>query len=1047
MRKRLILALVWILLLSWFASAGCTPTPEGTPTPDLHQLRFIAQVKVDARRRVAIDLLTVNDGAQVIPRDSQFAGVWELTGPSGEELATGRVDRLPKVAPGGKPKSLAGWKGRLASGAYKLMWGAPGYGSTVLYLDIEEVDGRPQIVTEETFESPDFPPVRGFRSRDWTQTTVADFSTGEMANLTVTDVADGELRLSPGATTGVYTSTTVDADFPFNAIVPHWRADGSQHGTIRVEVRLYTAQDGWSRWYPFDDATWTAEEARFYPETPLMVSNGQQFQYRVTMTAPSGQGSPVLHEMTVTYMDTVTGPTTAQAKMMAIVGVATAEGVPAPAIIPRTAWGADEEYMTWPPEYEDVQRIIVHHTVTPNEYDEEKAAQWVRAIYYYHAVTREWGDIGYNYLVDQYGNLYEGRYGGPGAVGAHALAQNQGSVGVAVIGTYGNYPDSVPPSNVSLTSLTDLCTWEASRSYVHPLRSAPFLESVIPNLGGHRDYPPSETSCPGDELYAELPGLRGSVWDRLITYLDPYDVEWVEWKEMPIGALGPSETYSLTMRVRNVGRWTWPSGEGQGSVRLGYHWIDEEDRVVAQPPEDDHRASLEDGLPYGQIHDFESVLVTTPITPGVYTLAWDMVHEGVAWFHEANADSPLLSMTLTITGTSVTTPTPVPPTPTHTPGPDELRNGGFEANEAWTLYDTAYPARYVAHPRHSGQRALQTGIEDAAKNVYSYSSADQTFIVPDMEDTVLQYWYQIRVSDGDFGYVFLRPEGGVWRWLRVIRKNAPSWTQATHDLDAYRGRRVTLRFGTRNDGLGSASVMYVDDVAVRSMAGETPTPTPTPVPPTLTPTSTPTATPTETPSPTPTHTPTPTPSPSPTATETPTPAPPTATFTPAPPTPTVTPSPCIELAANGDFETGGGWMILDTPYKARYTDAVARTGERSLQLGIASLAENRFSYSSVEQRSFLPAGVKATLRFWYRVPDGGGKGDYGYFLFRPDGSSWRTLRFVRDATADWTPFQVDLSHYAGQFLTVRLGMRNDGGGDGAAAVMYVDSLSFQGCSP
>ena len=76
-------------------------------------------------------------------------------------------------------------------------------------------------------------------------------------------------------------------------------------------------------------------------------------------------------------------------------------------IISRAAWGADENLMTWTPEYRTVRKFVVHHTATSNG-DLDPAAT-VRAIYYYHAVTRGWGDIGYNYLIDAQGRIYEGR--------------------------------------------------------------------------------------------------------------------------------------------------------------------------------------------------------------------------------------------------------------------------------------------------------------------------------------------------------------------------------------------------------------------------------------------------------------------------------------------------------------------------------------------------------------------------------------------------------------------------------------------------------------
>ncbi|CAN0511539.1 unnamed protein product, partial [Phaeothamnion confervicola] len=90
-----------------------------------------------------------------------------------------------------------------------------------------------------------------------------------------------------------------------------------------------------------------------------------------------------------------------------------------PKLLTREAWGADDAYrfdgnVIWPPEYQEVRHVIIHHTETPTEQDPLVA---IRSIYYYHAVEQGWGDIGYNYLVDRNGTIYEGRYGGQNVVG------------------------------------------------------------------------------------------------------------------------------------------------------------------------------------------------------------------------------------------------------------------------------------------------------------------------------------------------------------------------------------------------------------------------------------------------------------------------------------------------------------------------------------------------------------------------------------------------------------------------------------------------------
>lgn len=855
--------------------------------------------------------------------------------------------------------------------------------------------------------TPDMPhPKSETRSHDWIQTTVAEFETGTRQGLTITSVEDGELELAVGVQRGVYTSPVVAADFDFTGIVPHWRADVSDDQTVLIEVRTLSSGEDWSAWQSLADIALFVQDGRTYPETPFTLSGGEQFQYRATLLAAPGQVSPVLHEVTITYMNTEVGPTTDQAQSF-IVLEQSSRGVPAPPVISREGWGADESYLDWDPEYVPSRKIVIHHTVTQNDYAEPEAAQWVRAIYYYHAVTLGWGDVGYNYLVDQYGNIYEGRNGGDDVVAGHVYGYNYGTTGVAALGTHGNMGGSVPATEAALEALTSLSAWEAARRHIHPLGESFIRDTVTANLGGHRDYPPHGTSCPGDLLYAQLPALRESVWTRMQAYLFRYSVEWVS-PTLPVSVtLQTSTTYEMSVGARNSGWFTWPQGSAQHPVRLGYHWIDEHGERVVQPPQYDHRTPLDRDVPFGDLYEFDGALFTTPTEPGTYTLAWDMVHELVVWFHDAVPESPLLTVQFEVVDQPGVTPTP-------TAEPAAIENGGFEEDRAWTIFETSYPARYVTEPRRSGQRAMQTGIADPAGNVYSFSSVEQTFTVPTGDGATLRYWYQAQVVPGDYTYVYLYADGTGWQPLLINKDNAPDWTEGVHDLSPYVGREVTLRFGTYNDGREGVSAMFVDDVSVRPGAGPPPTVTPTTARP---PTTAPTAT-----------------------------RPPTAT-----PTPTVTPTPtpvaCVELAVNSGFETDEGWSIPFTPYPARYTTAMAFRGQRSLQVGIPDPVEDRFSYSSAEQRITVPAGRTVNLSLWFFMPSSGGAGDYGYVLIRPDGGAWQAVGWVNSVTGDWTSMEADLSAYAGQTVTLRIGVRNDGLNDGATAAMYVDELSVEACAP
>jgi hypothetical protein len=128
-------------------------------------------------------------------------------------------------------------------------------------------------------------------------------------------------------------------------------------------------------------------------------------------------------------------------------------------------------------------------------------ASVVRSIYYYHAITLGWGDIGYNFLVDQNGAVYEGRFGGPEVIGAHTLGANTGTMGIAAIGNF----VSAAASEAAINSIARIIGERAP--HLDPTASGPFgARSTVPNVCGHRDF--MATECPGDALYVRLTDIR-----------------------------------------------------------------------------------------------------------------------------------------------------------------------------------------------------------------------------------------------------------------------------------------------------------------------------------------------------------------------------------------------------------------------------------------------------------------------------------------------------------------------------------------------------------
>jgi flagellar hook assembly protein FlgD len=193
-----------------------------------------------------------------------------------------------------------------------------------------------------------------------------------------------------------------------------------------------------------------------------------------------------------------------------------------PAIITRAQWGAYEgirrNRKNGPKIADDVHLAIVHHTAGSNSYSCSQSAAIVRSIEVYHVKGNGWDDIAYNFLVDKCGQVFEGRYGGidKAVVGAHALGFNYGSVGVALIGNY-NGAGLTPAARASLVKLL---AWRLDLAHLDPLSHVSRVSTGNPKYArgtsvqlnaivGHRDTYP--TSCPGDNVYSQLPAIRRAV--------------------------------------------------------------------------------------------------------------------------------------------------------------------------------------------------------------------------------------------------------------------------------------------------------------------------------------------------------------------------------------------------------------------------------------------------------------------------------------------------------------------------------------------------------
>lgn len=171
-----------------------------------------------------------------------------------------------------------------------------------------------------------------------------------------------------------------------------------------------------------------------------------------------------------------------------------------------TRYGHNGERLLWPVEESpQIQKFVIHHT---GEFVDETRNPYelMRAIYSYHTITRGWGDIGYNYVIDKQGNIYEGRAGGPKSIGAHTAYHNLGSLGISLMG---NFQYEYPTSR-QIQVLTLLLAEHSNRFRINPLGSSQFLQINSDNITSHRDIarPGHGTACPGRNLHARLPEIR-----------------------------------------------------------------------------------------------------------------------------------------------------------------------------------------------------------------------------------------------------------------------------------------------------------------------------------------------------------------------------------------------------------------------------------------------------------------------------------------------------------------------------------------------------------
>ena len=238
-----------------------------------------------------------------------------------------------------------------------------------------------------------------------------------------------------------------------------------------------------------------------------------------------------------TAAQTSTGSTTggsaiSPAAATLLAATTTANSLPVP-VTTRSEWGANESYMTWTREYYEADHVVVHHTAGTNSYTASQSASIVRGIYYYHAVTLGWGDIGYNFLVSKYGQVFEGRSGSlasaPGKMvaGGHALGVNNGTMGISMMGDY----TSTSPTSAQLNAVGKMAGWFLARQGITSSTGSSSFVMGSPSalikypkgstqnftyIFAHRDV--NYTTCPGDVGYSKMGQIRSIAQTEIASY-------------------------------------------------------------------------------------------------------------------------------------------------------------------------------------------------------------------------------------------------------------------------------------------------------------------------------------------------------------------------------------------------------------------------------------------------------------------------------------------------------------------------------------------------
>lgn len=364
-----------------------------------------------------------------------------------------------------------------------------------------------------------------------------------------------------------------------------------------VSFRTREGDAAWGDWHAADvvsgeapdpgsaEGRAAAEPAGKRFTQPVWVGEADHLQLRVAGASPERVDAHLIDSLGQNRgvgerVSAAVGSVTAA---VADLGEAAVADVDRPDIVTRGEWGADESLRSSSPDYaEDVEAGVLHHTVTGNGYSRSEAPAVVRSIYHYHTQTRGWSDIGYNFLIDRFGRIYQGRAGGvtEPVIGAHAAGYNAGTAGVAFMGNH-QHGAGTSLSDEAERSTVQLLTWLFDVHHVDAQTDASVSGESLPTIIGHGDV--GSTSCPGGHVRDRMGAIRRAVVEGQQPMLtDPHQTA----TQLSLGdqigveaGLEPAGSWEVAVRHEtgdvvhrdsgsgDVARTTWQAGR-----RGAYEW-------------------------------------------------------------------------------------------------------------------------------------------------------------------------------------------------------------------------------------------------------------------------------------------------------------------------------------------------------------------------------------------------------------------------------------------------------------------------------------------